>query len=160
MRRVLTAVSVLAGVVALSACGSGHRTVFTKFSRVGTLSVPTPPGFRSRTWAGGVVISNRPGEIPIPCTTMDGCPTGIAAGYPSEDELVVYETGFIETPPALKLPLTLRNLEQMSDGLTEWDGWGTVGGRGAYAVAVWLGPKAPAADRAAILGALQTIKPA
>jgi len=159
MRGVLTTVAVLVGVLALSACGNSHRTSFTKFSRLGLLSVPTPTGFHSRTWRHGVVISNRSGEIPIPCTTNDGCPTGIAAGYPSEDELVVYETGSIEPPPALKLPLTLQNLQRASDGLTEWNGWGTVGGRGPYAVAVWLGPKAPAAYRSAILSALQSIQP-
>jgi hypothetical protein len=157
MRSVLTTVAVLAGVLAISACGSGHRTAFTQFSRVGALSVPTPPGFRSRTWPGGVVISDRPGEIPIPCTTNDGCDGGLA-GYPSQDELVVYKTLFMEPPPALKLPLTLQNLEQMSDGQTEWRGAGSIGGGRVYAVDVWLGPKAPAADRSAILSALQTIK--
>jgi hypothetical protein len=158
MRVVLTTVAVLGGVLALSACGSGHRTVFTKVSKVGALSVPTPSGFRSRTWPGGVVISDRSGKIPIPCTTNQGCAVGLA-GYPGQDELVVYETSFIEPPPALKLPLTLRNLHQMSDGLTEWDGAGSIGGGGAYAVEVWLGPKASAAHRSAILSALQTIKP-
>jgi hypothetical protein len=157
MRSVLTTVAVLAGVLAISACGSsGHRTVFTKHARVGALSVPTPTGFRARTWPGGVVISDRPGKILIPCTTMDGCPPGLA-GHEREDELVVYETGFIETPPALKLPLTLQSLGLTSDRLPEWSGWGVIG-RGAYAVDVWLGPKAPAADRSAILSALQTIK--
>jgi hypothetical protein len=159
MRVVLTTFVVLAGVLAVSACGSGHRTVFTKHSRVGALSVPTPTGFRARRWREGVVISDRAGKILIPCTTNDGCDAGIA-GHESEDELVVYKTGFIETPPALKFPLTLQNLGQMSDGLTEWSGWGLVGGRRAYAVDVWLGPKAPAADRSAILSALQAIKSA
>jgi hypothetical protein len=159
MRGILTTVAVLAGVLALSACGSGHRTVFAKFSKVGTLAVPTPAGFHSRAWPEGVVVSNHPGKIPIPCTTNDGCATGIAAGYPREDELVVYKTGYIESPPALKFPLSLQDLVQMSDGLTEWNGWGMVGRRSAYAVAVWLGPKAPAEDRSALLSALQTIKP-
>jgi hypothetical protein len=158
MRGVLTTVAMLAGVLAISACGSGHRTVFTKVSKVGGLSVPTPPGFHSRTWPGGVAISDRSGEIPIPCTTNDGCPLGLA-GHPSQDELVVYETVFQEPAPALKLPLTLQHLEQMSDGLTEWTGAGSIGGRRAYAVDVWLGPKAAAADRSAILSALQGIKP-
>lgn len=105
------------------------------------------------------MISDRPGEIPLPCTTNDGCPVGLA-GHPSQDELVVYETAFLEPPPALKLPLTLQNLEQASDGLTEWNGAGSIAGAdGAYAVGVWLGPKAPAADRSALLSALRTIKP-
>lgn len=160
MRGVLTTVAVLAGVLATSACGSGHRTVFTKFSRVGALSVPTPSGFHSRTWPGGVVISNGSGQILIPCTTNDGCSVGLAAGHPTQDELVVYETSFHELPPTLKLPLTLQNLQQMSDGLTEWNGAGSIGRSGAYSVDLWLGPKAPAADRSAILSALQTIKPA
>jgi hypothetical protein len=158
MRAVVTTVAVLAGVLAVSACGSGSRTAFTKFSRVGALSVPTPPGFRSRTWPGGVVITDRAGAIPVPCTTNDGCAGGVA-GFPSQDELVVYETSFHETPPALKLPLTLQNLRQMSDGLTEWDGAGSIGGRGTYAVEVWLGPKAPAAHRSALLSALKSVKP-
>jgi hypothetical protein len=159
MRGLLTAAAALGCVLALSACGSGHRTAFTKFSKVGALLVPTPTGFHARSWPEGVVISNRSGKIPIPCTTMDGCATDIPAGFPSEDELVVYRTAFIETPPALRLPLTLQKLDQVSDGLTEWSTWGMVGRRDAYAVAVWLGPKATAADRSAILSALQTIKP-
>jgi hypothetical protein len=158
MRSVLTTVAVLAGVLALSACGSSHRTAFTNFSRVGALSVPTPAGFHSSRWSDGVVISNRSGQIPIPCTTNDGCPTGIAAGYPTEDELVVYKTAFHETPPVLTLPLTLRGLRQVSDGLTVWGGAGSIAGAGVYSVDVWLGPRAPAADRAAILSALETIK--
>ncbi len=105
------------------------------------------------------MISDRSGKIVIPCTNMDGC-NGVAPGYPSEDELVVYQTAFMETPPALKLPLTLQGLQQMGDGLTQWNGAGRIDAApGAYAVALWLGPKAPAADRSAILGALQAIKP-
>ena len=62
--------------------------------------------------------------------------------------------------PALTVPLTLRSLQQMSDGLTEWTGAGSIGrAAGAYAVELWLGPKASAADRSAILGALQAITP-
>jgi hypothetical protein len=157
MRVVLTTVAVLAGVLALSACGSGQRAAFTKVAKVGALSVPTPPGFRSRTWPGGIVISDRAGRIPIPCTTNDGC-TGGLAGYPSQDELVVYRTLFMETPPTLRLPLRLENLQQTSDSLTEWTGGGSIGRTDAYAVGVWLGPKAPMADRSAILSALQAIK--
>ena len=91
---------------------------------------------------------------------MAGCSEGVV-GRPNEDELVVYETVFMEPPPVLKLPLTLQSLRQLSDGLTAWDGAGAIlGGAtpGAYAVEVWLGPKAHPADRSAILSALQSIK--
>jgi hypothetical protein len=104
------------------------------------------------------VISDRPGALRIPCTTNDGCAGGLAAA-PGEDELVVYETTFMEPSPALTFPLSLENLEQRPR-LTEWDGAGSIApGGSAYAVNVWLGPKAPAADRSALLAALQTIKP-
>jgi hypothetical protein len=156
MRKLLSAVVMLVGVLAVSACGGGRHTVFTKFSRVGPLSIPTPSGFRSRTWADGVVISNGSSEPRIPCTTNDGC-AGLA-GHPSQDELVVYRTVYMEPPPALKLPLALQNLRQVNDGRTEWSGGGSIGTAGDYVVDIWLGPKAPAADRSAILSALEAIK--
>ncbi|HEY2354826.1 MAG TPA: hypothetical protein VGH79_08025 [Gaiellaceae bacterium] len=152
MRNVLTIVPGLAGVLAVSACGSGQHAVFTAVSKVGPLSVPTPSGFHARTWPGGVVISDRAGKIPIPLENQAGL-----AGYPRQDELAVYTTLFHERPPTLSLPLTLNSLEQASDGLTEWRGGGSIGG-GQYVVDVWLGKNASAAHRAALLSALRTIK--
>jgi len=158
MRGFLTTVAVLLGVLALSGCGSGRQVAFTQHAKVGSLSIPMPAGFRSRTWPRGVVIYDGSGKIPIPCTTNNGCADGVA-GYPNRDELVVYETMFHETPPKLGLPLALQSLQRMSARLPEWDGAGSIDRAGIYAVDVWLGPKAPAGDRAAILSALQTVKP-
>src|SRR6476619_8135752 len=39
--------------LAVSACGGSRHVAFSRFTTVGELSVPTPPGFHHRSWPGG-----------------------------------------------------------------------------------------------------------
>lgn len=63
-------------------------------------------------------------------------------------------------PSKLRFPITLHELEQGSGRISYWEGGGFIGNGARAGVAVWLGPKAPAADRSAVLSVLQAITPA
>jgi hypothetical protein len=159
MSRVTVGILV-AVVLAASACGSGRHTSFSTFSDVCGLSVPTPSGFHRTFWndagRGGVTIED--GRI--------GPGTGNPVKWSDDPDRVALAVGgnsgrnpggLAASPTRLQLPITLDELAQGSGGLPYWSGGGEVGGE-QCGVAVWLGPKAPAVDRAAVLDALQATK--
>ena len=159
MRR--AGVAVLVAVVALiassvaltsSSYGSGHRVTFSKSLDACALSVPVPRGFHESFWSanggGGTKISNR---------ARGGGPLG----SPDQVTLWVGHPGMTHGPPLTlrEFPshVTLGDLERASGGLTYWGGGFQVG-QDVCTIGIWLGPDAKAADRLAILSALEAIK--
>ena len=149
-------VAVLLGVVALapSACGSGHHITFSRYARVGGLSVPTPAGFHRRAWHEGVAISDG--------TIGTGSPSApLTAGYPPRNPkhvvLTVFRGDFHDPVPGEQLPLTLHDLGRASGGLTLWGGAFLIRGQ-SYGIELWLGRNASPADRSTVLGALRAIQ--
>ncbi len=139
-------------VFVASACGSGSHTAFAAFSKVGALSVPTPSGFHHLRSPGEVVISDGSGRM-LPLIQ------GVLPAYPGRAELaVVRGVSHGPEPAQLKLPVGLDDLEQASGGYSRLWGNAFQLGHRTYFLQVWLGRDAPAADRLAILSALQAIK--
>lgn len=158
MRRVAVAVVValialIASSVALtsSSYGSGHHVTFSKFLDACVLSVPVPRGFHEGVWSvtggGGIKISNRakgaPPENPNQVTLW--------VGHPG------FTHGPVVTPRKFPSHVTLDDLERASGGLPLWGGVFQVGSD-VCTVSIWLGPDAKAADRLAILSALEATK--
>lgn len=167
MGRVRTAFVLAALSLAASSCASGRHVTFSAFSTVGKLSVPTPQGFRHRSWSGGVTVSDGP-------ITGSGSEL-LAAGYLPHNRagvtLTVYRLSKMSPGMLARhihLPLRLRELLRAGGA---WSGGVLRGGAfvyqktvtgfrtQAYGVQVWLGRDAPAADRSAVLSALHAVKP-
>lgn len=156
--------AVKAGIVlalvalAVSACGGGRRVTFSTRSQVCGLSVPMPSGFHRRFWnyagSGGVTIGNGPIGPPEPAEWgLEQNRVSLAVSCNQSGN----PGGLVAPPTKLQLPIKLHELAQGSGSLTYWSGGGEIGGK-ECGVAVWLGPDAPAADRSAVLSALQAIK--
>lgn len=158
MRRVGVAVVVavvafIASSLALtsSSYGSGHQVTFSKFLDACALSVPVPRGFHEGIWSvsggGGIKISNRaPGASPESPNQVT-----LYVGHPG----LTHEP--IRTLREFPSHVTLDDLERASGGLTSWGGGFQVG-QDVCTIGIWLGPDAKAADRLAILSALEAIK--
>jgi hypothetical protein len=153
--------------LAVSACGGSRHVAFSRFTTVGELSVPTPPGFHHRSWPGGVTVSN---------AAIKGSGSRfLVAGYLPHDRnrvtLTVYRLS--EMSPGMlarriHLPLAFDRLPR---GGGAWAGGVLRGGAfvfqtkvvgfktRAYGVQVWLGRSAPAADRSVALSAVRAVKP-
>jgi hypothetical protein len=101
-------------------------------------------------------------------TISDGAiERGVPADWPDGSKRVALNVGWrtsgttlIRTPAQqLTLPITLGKLERASGGLPDWGGSGQIGKwNDDCGVDIWLGPHASAADRSAVLSALQAIK--
>jgi hypothetical protein len=153
-------IAVLVAVVALmtssvaltsSSYGSVRHVAFSKFLDACALSVPVPRGFHEGVWSttggGGIKISNRaPGPSPE---------------SPNQVTLYVGHPGWTHGPITRlrEFPshVTLDDLQRASGGLTSWGGGFQVGAD-VCTIGIWLGPEAKAADRLAILSALEAIK--
>lgn len=115
------------------------------------LSVPVPRGFHESFWSanggGGTRISNR-----APSASPES---------PNQVTLYVGHPGLTHGPvaPLREFPsrVTLDDLERASGGLTSW-GRAFQVGHDVCTIGIWLGPDAKAADRLAILSALEAIK--
>jgi len=167
MRVVRTVVVLGLVALAVSACGGSSHVRYSTFSRVGELSVPTPPGFRRRSWSGGVTISNRAiglGSLAGPLTS------GYLPERPNRVALSVYRLS--EMSPGMlarhiHLPLTLTQLLRasrqpvgvLSGGAFVFQKKVSGFHTDAYGVQVWLGGSASTADRSAVLRALNAIEP-
>jgi hypothetical protein len=141
-------------VVVLAVVGCGG-SAFRRWSPARGLSVPTPAGFHTYRSVGGVAISDLSRhEVFMPYLESDD-----EANIPSYLNGVVLFVGGASYIPPILPPLRLPiGLDELPKG-----GWGGRGGNFVCAqqvcrVWVWLGPKAPARDRAAVLEALASIK--
>jgi hypothetical protein len=154
-----TVVVALVGL-AVSGCGSGRHVTFSTVFEACGLSVPMPQGFHRVFW-------NNDGDRAV--TIYDG-----TAGYgnpiqwPADSNrvlLAVYDvlaTPGRDMPHEFRFPAKLGDLERGSGGITSWSGGGLVGtgnSKRDCGVALWLGSNDSGAHRAAILSALQAIKP-
>jgi hypothetical protein len=154
MKSLWAATLAAAVLLAVTACGSSrHEASFAHWSSVGKLRVPTPAGFHELRSVGQVAIT----DLPTGYLRQTSLPTGFT--YPDGVALIVTEAVFHARPPALKLPLSLDELERGSGGYRPfWGGAFVSKACGSCGVYVWIGPKAPAADRAAVVQALTSIK--
>lgn len=153
--------------LAVVGSGSGQRVAFSRWSSVGRLSVPKPAGFSEVRWAKGVAIGDLSRqELGVPDlesgrgfpTYRDGAFLIVREATPVPNPGGPSQGPTTPPPPRLRLPLSLGELGAPGYAGHWWSG-GFVSGActGNCDVVVWIGPKAPAADRAALLEALASI---
>ncbi len=150
--------------LAVVGCGSSQHVAFTRWSSVGGLNVPTPARFHEIRWAKGVVTSDlSQQELRVP--KLESGDFGDLPTYRNGVFLRVSEGAFnrlsMETTPRLplRLPLNLDKLGGSGAGGQWWSGaFASRACARGCGVTVWIGQKAPAADRAAVLQALAAIK--
>jgi hypothetical protein len=173
----LTGAAVLVAVLlAASACGSSRHVVFLpQRATVGALAVPTPAGFHhsklaeggEHLWTptdqrppitvGGVLVS----DYPVHGLTQLMGVSGIFPPNRVAFRVTKWTWGTGAVVPRLRFPLTLHQLTE--GGASRWGGkvWAGVFlfRNRLYGVSVWLGGKAPAADRSAVVSALASVVP-
>lgn len=162
-----------------SPSGGTGSTPFTSSVRTGELKVSVPRGFYSYALRGGFyrvgtlppVIGHLLTDFRLPphvdgWKALDRWASQYGSGPPTHGvalKLAIYPMGPVG-PGALRLPLTLREplwaQEKLESGGVGYR-YGDLRVRNRdYELMYWSGPKAPARDRAAILQALKSIRPA
>ncbi len=160
-----------------SAAGPGGSLALTTSARAGELRVSVPNGFRRYDVPIGIgashpLIGRLLTDFRLPAHTGIWSVLGRWAepglGPPANGVALKLQRWFSPGPVGpgedrLHLPLTLNQPwfdEKLNDGAVGYR-WGYLRFHNAeYQVMYWSGPDAPAADRAAILRALESIRPA
>ena len=146
--------------------GPGVPHPLTSSARLGGLRVSVPAGFRiydvtGGTGAGAPVIGHLLTDFRVPARGDIGREMWVWAT--ANGVALQLQRWFWPLPVGpfthrLQLPLTLN--QPWADGRVGYR-WGYLRFHNAvYRVTYWIGPKAPANDRAAILQALESIRPA
>lgn len=181
--RLLSVVPVLAAVIVLAPGGTGEGKAPDRSGtsvRIGTLAVTIPRSFgRYEIRGGGHMVGTRAPVIGVLATDDPGAHYGgggfakwsrvSSSGPPAGKVALRFQRwlgiGLGPPPSALRihLPLSLHQpwfRERLKDGRLGYR-WGYLRlRRQFYSVAYWSGRSAPARDRAAVLNALASIRPA
>jgi hypothetical protein len=133
--------------------------------------VPTPAGFREFRWAKGVALvkDNNLSKQDLRVPNLEAVDPGDLPTYRDGVFLIISEgipwTTISQPPmpsprptPTLRLPLNLNELGSGYGGSLRSGNFKSDACAGGCVVNVWIGPKAPAADRAAVLQALAAVK--